>query len=504
MKQQEVKILLRVYNTLTGEKEDFKPLEANKVKIYVCGLTVQDYAHVGHIRSAINYDVIRRYFEYKDYEVTFVQNFTDINKKIVNKAEEEGLSPMELAEKYKQAYLDDIDQFNIKRADFYCTVSENIENIIEFVQTLINKDYAYEINGNVYFSVEKFDDYGKLSGRKIEEMEAGSRVEVKEEKNHPLDFALWKKVDKNVHISWDSPWGQGWPGWHIECSAMCMDCLGDKIDMHGGGTDLIFPHHENEIAQSEAYSGQKPFVKYWVHNGTVNLKGEKMSKSVGNFFTARELLKKFTGQEIRYFLLTTHYRKPIDFSLEDIQDSAKSLDKLRRTKKRLKTILDKDANNNIEQDNNNKITTEFEENLNNKKDQFLAAMEDDFNTAQAIGFLHEIIRHINRFIHKDDFVLNEKTRNLLNKADKILDDFAEILGISLDINEDKYKDDQLFKELVNYILELRNKAREDENWELADKIRDDLGAMGIEVKDTPRGVEWNIKRKRDRSGNNGS
>ena len=482
--------MIKVYNTLTNRKEEFVPVEKEQVKIYVCGLTVQDYAHIGHMRSAINYDVIRRYLKYKGYEVTYVQNFTDINEKIINKAAEEGLEPLELAEKYKRAYLEDLDNYNVKRADFYCTVTENIDNIIKFVQTLIDKNYAYEAEGNVYFSVEKFDDYGKLSGRNLEEMDAGSRVDIQKDKKHPLDFALWKKVDNEAPVSWDSPWGSGWPGWHIECSAMCTDCLGEKIDIHGGGTDLIFPHHENEIAQSEAYSGQKPFVKYWLHNGTVDLKGEKMSKSIGNFYTARELLEKFSAGEIRYFLLTTHYRNPIEFTFKEIENSSKSLKKLQDTKDRIKKVLSKD----ISEENNTEVISEFRQNLENKKAQFISAMDNDFNTAKAIGILNDLSSDINRFIYSDDFILNGQTKSVLKNAEELLKNIFDILGLTKkEKAEDKLKDKNLLKDLINYILEIRENARNEQNWELADKIRDDLQDMGIEVKDSPRGVEWNYK-----------
>ncbi|MGM0548877.1 MAG: cysteine--tRNA ligase, partial [Bacillota bacterium] len=308
--------MIKVYNTLTGEKEEFKPVEKDKVKMYVCGLTVQNYSHIGHIRSVINYDVIRRFLEYLGYQVDYISNFTDINEKIVQRAAEEDLKPAALANKYANAFLEDLREFNVKPADKYLRVSENVAEIIEMVKTLIEKGYAYEVNGNVYFSVESFADYGKLSGRNLDEMQAGARIAVNKEKRNPLDFGLWKKVESET--GWDSPWGEGWPGWHIECSAMSMKRLGSTFDIHGGGVDLIFPHHENEIAQSEAYSDQK-FVNYWLHNGTVNLSGEKMSKSQGNFFTSREVLKEFSAEVVRYFLLTRHYRSPIDFSYEKLE-----------------------------------------------------------------------------------------------------------------------------------------------------------------------------------------
>ncbi|HLV10676.1 MAG TPA: cysteine--tRNA ligase, partial [Halanaerobiales bacterium] len=291
--------MLKVYNTLKRKKEAFETLEPGKVRMYVCGLTVQNYSHLGHIRSAVNYDVIRRYLEYKGYMVEYIQNFTDINEKILNRAKEEGLSPEDLAEKYTRSYLEDISNLNIKEAIHYPRATKNIDIIVEMIEELVKKGYAYEKNGNVYFSVDHYTDYGKLSGRNPDEMKAGARLDIVDEKENPLDFALWKKAPEGAK-NWDSPWGKGWPGWHIECSAMALKYLGKRIDIHGGGSDLIFPHHENEIAQSESCTGDKPFARYWLHNGPVNLKGEKMSKSLGNFFTTREILKDYTPEELRY------------------------------------------------------------------------------------------------------------------------------------------------------------------------------------------------------------
>ena len=372
--------MLEVYNTLTGKREEFKPHNPGEVNMYVCGLTVQNFSHIGHIRSAINYDVMRRYLEYKGYDVNYIQNFTDINEKIVRRAQEEELTPEELSHKYETAYLEDTDSLNLERADSYCRVTDNIDEIIDVVKSLIDKGYAYEADGSVYFSVEDFADYGKLSGRNLEDMEAGARVKVEENKRHPMDFALWKKVDEDTEPSWDSPWGKGWPGWHIECSVMSMKYLDQQIDIHGGGTDLIFPHHENEIAQSEAYSGKKPFAKYWLHNGTVNLKGEKMSKSIGNFYTTRELLDKFTPDEIKYFLLTKHYRSPIEFSLKEVEKARKSLDKLINTRKNMERLLEKNP-----EGIDNFAHEDFIDKIKKRRQEFEEAMDNDFNTAQAIG-----------------------------------------------------------------------------------------------------------------------
>ncbi|MFW6268992.1 MAG: cysteine--tRNA ligase [Bacillota bacterium] len=487
--------MLKVYNTLTNEKEKFVPLKENEVKMYVCGLTVQNYSHIGHIRSAINYDVIRKYLEYKGYDVIYVQNFTDINEKIVNRAEEEGMKPLELARKYTEAYLEDIDKFNIKRADIYCKATETIDKMKEVIEVLIDKGYAYEVEGNVYFDVKQFEDYGKLSGRDVEEMEAGARMEINKEKKHPLDFALWKKPAEDVK-QWDSPWGKGWPGWHIECSAMILKYLGDKIDIHGGGTDLIFPHHENEIAQSEACTGKKPFVKYWLHNGTVNLKGEKMSKSIGNFYTTREILQEFEPEEIRFFLLTKHYHNPIDFSFEEVENSSKNLNKLNNTLIQLKKLQKKETtsgkNNTVERDID---LPYFKEQIEYYRSEFEKAMDNDFNTAEAIGVLNNLVKEINSFINNKQFILTEEIKEILQQAVTLLEDIYMVLGINSknNLQNQEIKYGRKFKDLVDYILKIRENAREQKDWDLADKIRDDLKEMGIEIKDTPEGVEWELK-----------
>ncbi|MFW5885547.1 MAG: cysteine--tRNA ligase [Halanaerobium sp.] len=477
--------MLEVYNTLTGEKEKFETVEAGRVKMYVCGLTVQNYSHIGHIRSAINYDVIRRFLEYLGYEVDYISNFTDINEKIVKRAEEEGLTPSELADKYANAFLEDIREFNIKPADKYLRVSENVDEIIEMVKTLIDKDYAYEVNGNVYFSVESFEDYGKLSGRSLDQMQAGARIAVNEEKRNPLDFGLWKKVEPGE--GWDSPWGEGWPGWHIECSAMSMKRLGATFDIHGGGVDLIFPHHENEIAQSEAYSGQK-FVNYWLHNGTVNLSGEKMSKSQGNFFTSREVLKEFPAQVVRYFLLSRHYRSPIDFSYEKLEEAEVSLERIKNTRSQLGRVLSMDINSAAETEENEAFFAEIVE----KKENFTAALNDDFNTAEAIGVLHDLVGEINTYLNQKDFTLNEKNFAVLEETEEIFLELAEILGLEFELNSAAEAEDDLVVPLVEFLIELREQARENKNWKKADLIRDRLKDIGIEVIDTAHGTEWEI------------
>ena len=478
--------MLKVYNTLTREKEKFEPVEKNKVKMYVCGLTVQNYSHLGHMRGVINYDVIRNYLEYKGYEVKYISNFTDINEKIIARAELENMQPMALAYKYSQAFLEDLENLNIRKADKYCKATENIDNIKEMVKTLIDKGFAYETDGNVYFSVEDFDDYGKLSGRNLDEMIAGTRKKVESDKKNPLDFALWKKVDDPEVMAWDSPWGRGWPGWHIECSAMSIKKLGSTFDIHGGGTDLIFPHHENEIAQAEAYSGVKPFVKYWMHNGTVNMSGDKMSKSLGNFYTTRELLDKYSADQLKYFILTKHYRSPIEYSEEELAKTNKSLEKLINTKKTLENIL-KGKDDFAEQAEDNDLLKIVKQ----KEEEFFEAMDDDFNTALASGALNEIATAINKVINAPDFSLTRELFKDLREVYNIYIKLADLFGLTLEGEETEVQSEK-FNELVDYVLKLREEARDNKNYELADKIRDDLAEMGIKVNDTPRGSEWEI------------
>ncbi len=488
--------MLRVYNTLSKKKEDFKTIKENMVMMYVCGLTVQNYSHLGHIRSAVNYDVIRRYLEYKGYDVTYIQNFTDINEKIVARAKEEGMTTAELADKYTRSYLDDIERLNVREASQYVKATENIEAIIDMIKKLVDRGYAYEADGNVYFSVDKFDGYGKLSGRNLEDMKAGSRIEVVEEKENPMDFALWKKGPEGEK-EWDSPWGPGWPGWHIECSAMSTKYLGDSFDIHGGGSDLIFPHHENEIAQSEACTGKEPFAKYWLHNGSVNLKGEKMSKSLGNFFTTRELLKKFTGTEIRYFLLMKHYRSPIDFSLEEVENSKTSLKRIINTISNLERFMDSEiekGGQSIEVDKR-----KFSDLFAARKRTFEESMDDDFNTARAIGVLHELTRDINKLINDQEFILTDKSLTIIEEAYDLLNEFIGILGLDLSSDETNNQknsaDEETIDKLMALMLDVREEARSSKNWELADMIRDGLNDLGFIIKDTPQGVVWEKESK---------
>ncbi|MEK7196161.1 MAG: cysteine--tRNA ligase, partial [Nitrospirota bacterium] len=370
---------MRIYNTLAGEKEDFIPLVKDRVNMYVCGVTVYDNCHIGHARSAIVFDVIQRYLKYKGFNVKFVRNFTDIDDKIINRAKKEGIPWNEVARKYTEEFYNDMDSLGVARADIEPKATEHIKEIIDIVKGLIDKGYAYEKDGSIYFEVNKFHEYGKLSKRDKEDMIAGARVEVDVRKKDPMDFALWK-ASKEGEPFWESPWGKGRPGWHIECTAMSIKHLAESFDIHGGGADLIFPHHENEIAQSEAFTG-KPFVKYWVHNGFITIDKEKMSKSLGNFFTIKEVLDRYDPEVVRFFLLSTHYRSPIEFSDEQLKEAEVSIDRYYTT---LIRIADFPGKGDVK-DKTSGIEKPFEGVVNSFKEKFQAAMDDDFNTALALG-----------------------------------------------------------------------------------------------------------------------
>ena len=474
---------LKIYNTLKDTKEEFEPLEDDKVKMYSCGPTVYDYFHIGNARAFIVPDIVKRYLEYKGYEVMHVLNFTDIDDKMIKRANEEGITVDELAEKFITAYFEDTDALNIKRADVYPQATEHISEMINLVKTLIDKGYAYEKNGDVYFRVDKFDEYGKLSNKKIEDLQAGSRVDVNEEKEDPLDFTLWKE-SKAGEPEWDSPWGKGRPGWHIECSVMSTKYLGEEFDIHTGGVDLTFPHHENEIAQSEACCGHE-VVNYWLHNGYINIEGEKMSKSLGNFFTTRDILDKYPAEVVRFFLISKHYRSPINFSEENMKDAAKSLERLENTVDRVKYLLKQDVQD-------GELTgTELFELVEDKKEDFVAAMDDDFNTSLAIASLHELAREVNKFIDQDGFVLTIDVKKALEKVKETFEELGiEVLGILKTTEE---TDNDLVPDLVELLLETRSDLRDQGNYEMADQIRDELSNLGVAVKDTPQGAEWKIK-----------
>jgi cysteinyl-tRNA synthetase len=474
---------LKVYNSLSGEKEIFKTLEDKKVKIYSCGPTVYDYFHIGNARAFMVPDIIKRYLTYKGYDVLHVMNFTDIDDKMINRANEEGISVQELANRFITAFFEDIERLNIRKADIYPKATEHIDDMIEMVNRLVEDGFAYESNGDVYFRVSKFSEYGKLSKKNLDDLVAGARVEVSDKKENPVDFVLWK-ASKDGEPSWESPWGAGRPGWHIECSAMSKRYLGEEFDIHTGGVDLTFPHHENEIAQSEACCDHK-VVNYWLHNGYINIDGEKMSKSLGNFFTTREILNKYPAEVVRLFLISNHYRSPINFSDQELDNSAKSLNKLENTVNKIDSLLALEV---VAGDlSGAELLSVYQE----KKEKLIEAMDDDFNTALAIGVLHELAKEVNRFVNNPTFELTAEVKVSLEKIKGLFDNFAkDVLGILV---EKKEGNNDLVDPLISLLLDVREKSRQNKSYQLADEIRDRLDELGIEVKDTPQGAEWSLK-----------
>ena len=462
---------MKIFNTMTRSKEEFKPLEEGKVKMYVCGPTVYNYIHVGNARPFIIFDTLRRYLEYRGYEVTYVQNFTDVDDKIIKRGHEENIPPEEVAKKYIEEYFVDADGLGIKRATVHPQVTNNIEEIIEFVKELEDKGYAYAVNGDVYFDTQKFNDYGKLSGIKQDELEAGSRIEVNDQKRHPMDFVLWK-AKKEGEPGWMSPWGEGRPGWHIECSVMSRRYLGDTIDIHAGGQDLKFPHHENEIAQSEARSG-KTFSNYWMHNEYININNEKMSKSKGNFFTVRDISKLYDLEIVRLFMLSTHYRNPINFSDEILNQSKAGLERLYNAKERLEFIISKLSDN-----AENAEELKLEEELNSFRQRFIEAMDDDLNTADALSIVFELARFMNSNVNENS------TKEF---AKKVLDEFNELTSVLNIVNK---KQDDMLDEEIEALIQKRTEAKKNRDFKLADEIRAELLEKGIILEDTRQGVKW--------------
>jgi len=466
---------MKIYNTLTRQKEEFIPLVPGEVKMYVCGPTVYNFFHIGNARPFVVFDTMRRYLEYKGYRVFYVQNFTDIDDKILARSREEGISPLEVSQKYIEEYFKDAEALGIQRASVHPRVTENIDAIIRFIQKLIDKGYAYAVDGNVYFDTSKFEEYGKLSKQNIEDLEAGARIEVDDVKKNPMDFVLWK-ARKEGEIGWETPWGEGRPGWHIECSVMATKYLGETIDIHAGGQDLIFPHHENEIAQSEACTG-KIFARYWMHNGYITIDNEKMSKSKGNFFTVRDILKEFDGETIRFFLLSAQYRNPINFSKELMEQAKNALERLYNVKKNLEHLLKNMPDSDADSGEKGRI-----EGLEQYKKKFIEAMDDDLNTADAIAAIFELAKEINLTINKNP------SRNWVEKSHALLMELSGVLGL---LNK---KDEQEIDSEIQRLIEERQKARKEKNFALADKIRDQLREMGIILEDTPQGVRV-IKKK---------
>lgn len=473
---------LRVYNTLTKQKEEFIPKEEGKVGMYVCGVTPYNHPHIGNARPFVTWDVIKRYLTKKGYQVKHIQNFTDVDDKIIRTANAEGVTWKTICDRYIDSYFEVMDKLNVIRAEIYPRVSDHMQEIIDMVQTLQNKGFAYEVDGDVYYSVEKFDGYGKLSGRELTDMKAGARVDVDERKHHAMDFALWKSA-KPGEPAWDSPWGKGRPGWHIECSAMSLKYLGCSFDFHGGGSDLIFPHHENEIAQSEACSGCEPFVRYWLHNGFITVNEEKMSKSLGNFFTVQDILEHYKGEVLRFFIVSTHYRSPLDFSDERLTEAARSLQRLEVAKKACDELAG--VKGNADSKEAQALLASAKEAMAN----FDAAMEDDFNTALAISYLFALAKELN--IYHAAVMKNSSLHNseLFQEAQGIYMDMANVIGI-LEQEEEAAEDDNLASDLMELIIEIRQQARQEKNWPVADRIRARLGELGIVLEDSPQGVKW--------------
>lgn len=468
---------MKLYNTLTRKKEEFKPLEEGKVKMYVCGPTVYNYIHIGNARPYIIFDTIRRYMEYKGYEVTYVQNFTDVDDKIINKANEENTDMSVISNRYIEETLKDEQGLNIKSATYNPRVTQEMPEIIEMIKTLVTKGFAYEVDGSVYYNTAKFNEYGKLSKKNIDELQAGAseRVDIDTNKKNPMDFILWKPAKPN-EPKWQSPWGEGRPGWHIECSVMAKKYLGDTIDIHAGGEDLIFPHHENEIAQSEAASG-KPFAKYWLHNGFMNIDNKKMSKSTGNFFTLREIANEFPYEVIRFFILNAQYRSPINFSRELVQSAQNGLERIKNSLSNIDYTIQ-----NTKIQNLSEAEKELLKELPKFKQDFENAMDDDFNTADAVTAIYEIAKFANININENS------SKEFAESVKSIFKSLTDVLGLlqtkqKLDIDEVE----------IQNLIDKRQEAKKAKDFKLADEIRDDLKQKGIILEDTRQGVRWTYK-----------
>ncbi|MGG4450784.1 cysteine--tRNA ligase [Brevibacillus porteri] len=466
---------IQLTNTMTRRKEPFHTLEPRKVKMYVCGPTVYNYIHIGNARPAIVFDTLRRYLKYRGYEVTFVQNITDVDDKLIRVANQEGVTVKEVADRYTDAYNADLKSLNVLPPDIQPRVMQTIPEIIEFVQGLIEKGFAYESEGDVYFRTGRFQEYGKLSHQPLDDLQAGARVEINEKKEHPLDFVLWKAA-KTGEVTWGSPWGEGRPGWHIECSAMALKFLGEEIDIHAGGTDLVFPHHENEIAQSECFTG-KVFARYWLHNGMLNIDNEKMSKSLGNFLLARDLSEKFGGQLIRFFMLQGHYRNPINFSEELIEQAANGLDRIKTAHTNLSHRLDT-----VRAEEPNDQAQEQARIIGELRERFIAEMDDDINTANAITVIFDVVKEANLYLRHQN-VGETEVRAYMD----LLVELTEVLG--LEIAEEQ----ELLDSEIDALIEERTEARKARNFARSDEIRDLLAAKGIVLEDTPQGVRWRRK-----------
>ncbi len=467
---------MKIYNTLTRKKEEFVPIDKNEVKMYSCGPTVYDYFHIGNARPFIIFDTMRRYLEYRGYTVKFVQNFTDIDDKMINRANKEGITVKELGERFIDEYFKDAKALGIHAASVHPKATENIDAIIEIVKKLEEKGYAYNVDGNVYFATKKFSDYGKLSKQPLEDLEAGARIDVNEHKNDAMDFALWK-AQKEGEPAWESPWGMGRPGWHIECSAMANKYLGETIDIHSGGQDLIFPHHENEVAQSECANG-KPFANYWMHNGYININNQKMSKSLGNFFTVRDILKQYDAEIVRFFMLSAHYRNPVNFSDVLMEQSKSAVERVYTCIDNLNFLL-----KNSEERDYNAAEKAFSDKLDQFKQKFIDAMDDDLNTADAISVIFDIVYAANTDLSNE----GKNAKEIITKTLDTIKELGAVLGL-FNKSENKSLDAE-----IEAMIEERNQARAEKNWAKADEIRDKLKEMHIVLKDTPMGVKWSYE-----------
>jgi len=467
---------LKIYNTLTRKKQDFSPLNDNQVTMYVCGVTLYDELHLGHARAAVVFDIIRRYLEYKGYQVIYVTNFTDVDDKMIQRAKELKTTVFELAERFIEEYFDQMEKLGVKRATYHPRATEHIKEMIELIEILKNKGIAYCVDGDVFFRVRKFPGYGKLSGQSLKELSAGVRIDVDEKKEEPFDFALWKKA-KEGEPSWDSPWGKGRPGWHIECSAMAMKYLGESIDIHGGGKDLIFPHHENEIAQSEASTG-KEFAHFWVHNGLVTIDNQKMAKSTGNFITLREALEKYEGEVIRYYLLSAHYRSPLNYTKDSLQEASASMERVYNT---LESIDEVTFSIKKEVDLH-KVYPEIE----SLYKKFFQSMDDDFNTPSALAAIFELVRKANLILEKPS---DKSSKLILYEIAEKIRKMGGILGL---FQGKKKKLDEKAKDLIQILIDVRNILRQEKRWDLADAIRERLQKLGIHLKDEKDKTSWRI------------
>lgn len=468
---------MKIYNTMTRQKQEFVPITPGEVKMYSCGPTVYDYFHIGNARPFIIFDTMRRYLEYLGYKVTFVQNFTDIDDKMINRANKEGITVKELGERFIAEYFKDAEALGIKKATIHPKATENIDAIIQVVKNLEEKGYAYNVNGNVYFRSKKFDEYGKLSHQPLEELEAGARIDIADEKEDPMDFALWK-AQKPGEPAWESPWGMGRPGWHIECSAMVNKYLGTSIDIHSGGKDLIFPHHENEIAQSECANGCT-FANYWMHNGYININNQKMSKSLGNFFTIRDITEKYKPEVIRFFMLSAHYRSPVNFSDELMSQAQSAMERVYTCIDNLKFLL-----SNAKDREENDREKEISDALLKAKKRFCDSMDDDLNTADAISAIFDIVSAANKGLSQE----GDNSRIIIEKTLAAIHEIGDVLGLFEEKAEESVDAE------IEALIEKRNEARKNKDWAEADRIRDELKARNIVLKDTPMGVKWSYEK----------